>query len=71
MQLPLVDQAGEFGQLSAVGLLDEEDRPDVVPVSGELPRDHRHQRASGLDQGGRLGQHLAADQVEHHVGLEP
>src|SRR5215472_2824077 len=34
VQVPLVDQAGEFDQLSAAELLDEEDRPDVVPAGG-------------------------------------
>jgi len=33
-QVPLVDQAGEFGQLSAAGLLDEDDLTDVVPAGG-------------------------------------
>jgi len=67
----LVDQAGELGQLNLLGLLDEEDLPDVVPVGGQLPGNHRDQRSTGLKQGGRPGEHLAADQVEHHVGLEP
>jgi hypothetical protein len=33
-QVPLVDQAGEFDQLSEVGLLDEDDLMDVVPAGG-------------------------------------
>jgi hypothetical protein len=41
--VPLVDQAGEFDQLSAVGLLDEDDLTDVVPAGrwlrGGLDRD--------------------------------
>jgi hypothetical protein len=31
-QVSLVDQAGEFDQLSAVGLLDEDHLADVVPA---------------------------------------
>jgi len=66
-----VDQAGELGQLNLLGLLDEEDLLDVVAVGGELPPDHRDQRSAGLEQGGRPGEHVAADQVEHHVSHEP
>src|SRR5262249_13090409 len=70
-QVALVDQAGELSQLNLLGLLDEEDLPDVVPVGGQIPRDHRDQPSAGREQGGRPGEHLAADHVEHHVGLEP
>ena len=69
-QVPLVDQSGEFDQLSAVGLLDEDHLTDVVPAGrwlrGGLDRD---QRSSGPEQCGRAGEHLAADGVHDQVGL--
>src|SRR5438477_390147 len=67
----VAQRAGELGQLNLLGLLDEEDLRNVVAVGGQLPGDHRDQRSAGLEQGGRPGEHLAADQVEHHVSREP
>src|SRR5260370_450225 len=69
-EVPLVDQAGEFGQLSAAGLLDEDDLPDVVPAGGWLRGGlDRDQRSSGPQEGGGAGEHLAADRVQYQVGL--
>src|SRR5229473_8707527 len=69
-EVPLVDQAGEFGQLSAAGLLDEDDLPDVVPAGGWLRGGlDRDQRSSGPEEGGRAGEHLAANRVQYQVGL--
>jgi hypothetical protein len=68
--MSLVDKAGEFGQLSAAGLLHEDDLPDVVPVGGQpgggLDGD---QRPAGPEQDGGAVEHLAADRVHHQVGL--
>jgi hypothetical protein len=64
----LVDQAGELDQLSAAGLLDEEDLPGVLAAEGR-ERGHRDQRPSWLDDPGRLGEHLTAGRVEHQDRL--
>ena len=69
-EVSLVDQAGELGQLHPAGLLDEGDRPDVVPVGGQFRRRlDRDQRPARPQQHGRVGKHVAADCVNHKVGL--
>src|SRR6185437_12885448 len=68
-QVALVDQAGELGQLRAVGLLDEHDRADVVPGGRQRGvGTDRDQPSARLEQGGRAGEYVAADRVEDQVG---
>jgi len=59
---------GEFGELGAIGLHDEEDRPPVLGLFGRR-LDRCDERAAGAYKPDGTLEDVPADQVEHHVGL--
>ncbi len=66
---PSVAQSlGELGELGAIGLNDEEDRPPVLELDrGRLG--NGDERAAGAYKRGRTLQDFPPDHVEHHIDL--
>jgi hypothetical protein len=67
-QSSVAQPLGELGELGAIGLHDEEDRPPVLGLfRGRF--DRCDERAAGAYKPDGTLEDVPADQVEHHVGL--